>query len=224
MNLLGASGVQITRNISAGVNLMLSSDKYISYDRTNGNVILVLPLISTYIDDFFKSGNSIIFGVILSDVTPSFSANTFTIICNVSDNIGGVSSISYNTLYDSINLSPTPSGWLLLNKSAVQTPQSLQATTEAGNTTDVGIVLTSEIPSTISSINNVGKIIGLNTTDYPSLDELKFVKGLTGSAQNQINSKFSTAIVRYVYLVADASDATRMGGTSARIHYISNCI
>ena len=218
MNLLGTLGNQMTRDISAGVSLMSPSDKYISYDRTNGNVTLILPLMSDYIDSIFKSGNSIYYSVTLSDVTPSASSNTFTILCNSSDNIGGASSVSYNSLYDSFNLNPTPSGWLLLNKSAVQAPQSLQTTTEVGNTTSIGIVLTSELPSTIASINIDGKIIGLDTTDYPSLPELTFVKGLTSSAQSQINSKFSTAIVRYVYLVADASDATRMGGTSANVY------
>ena len=117
MNLLGASGVQITRNISSGVNLMLTSDKYISYDRTNGNITLVLPLISDYITSIFKSGNSTSIDVFLSDITPSVSVNTITFLSNTADNIGGLSSVSYSTLYDSFSLLPTPNGWLLLNKS-----------------------------------------------------------------------------------------------------------
>lgn len=119
MDLFGNSNSanQITRTVNAGTYSVATTDKFLNYNRTNGNVILNLPKISEFIDIATKSGNFDMLYLVLSDVTPSFSANTLTLNCDATDNINGLLSFSTSTLLNFI-LQLTPSGWLLVQKSS----------------------------------------------------------------------------------------------------------
>lgn len=123
MNLFGESesANQLTRLIVAGINGMAASDKYLNYDRTDGNVILNLPKISDLIDALSRSGNFTTIDFILSDVTPSPSANALIINSNPTDNINGLSSFTTNTILNFV-LQATPSGWLAVQMVPTPTP------------------------------------------------------------------------------------------------------
>lgn len=116
-NLFGNSAysTQITRTISVGTSSLLGSDKYLNYDRTNGDIILELPKLSSFLESNSKSGNTLSLYYILSDLTSGVSQNSITLICDSSDNINGNSSFvtDENSIYI---LQATPAGWLLVNQ------------------------------------------------------------------------------------------------------------
>jgi hypothetical protein len=61
---------------------------------------------------------------------------------------------------------------------------------------DLGLVINSEVTSTIASFDSNKSIKSLTTADgYPSLVELKYVKGVTSAIQTQINAKANDASV-----------------------------
>lgn len=123
MNLFGNSNSanQITRTVGSGINEIVTTDKFLDYDRTNGNVILNLPKISDFIDIMTKSGNLNALYIVLSDITPAVSANNLVLNCDASDNINGLSSFTSNTVLNFI-LQVTPSGWLLVQKASSAPP------------------------------------------------------------------------------------------------------
>jgi len=109
---------QITRVISNGDNKLYSSDKYLNYNRKNGNVNLTLPKLTDFINDCNKQGNLISIEMVLSDITDLTTNNYLIISCDSSDNINGTSSFSSNELKGKFKLIATPSGWLLLSSSS----------------------------------------------------------------------------------------------------------
>jgi hypothetical protein len=65
---------------------------------------------------------------------------------------------------------------------------SLLTVTGSGSI-ESGLFLTDQTASTIASFDTNKKIVSLNTTTYPSLIELSYLKNVTSSIQTQINSK-----------------------------------
>lgn len=64
-------------------------------------------------------------------------------------------------------------------------------TIKAAGITSLGANLTGETPSTIASFDASKNIKSLNTSTYPSLTELSYVKGVTSSLQSQLNGKIA---------------------------------
>jgi hypothetical protein len=192
MNLFGnsVSANQMTRTVGSGTNIITTTDKFLNYDRTNGNVILVLPKISSFVDESTSSGNLLLLSFMLSDVTPSVSANTMTINCDASDNINGSSSFTTSTLLN-LFLQATPSGWLLLNFVSA-TPDVDDLWALDGNT--------------LSSLKYIGT---LNAFDLPFIVNNVEVARLTQDLRLFINQKTtnngSNAGMQYSSLIANRS-------------------
>lgn len=121
MNAFGtsAAATQMTRSITSGSHRLFGSDKYLNYDRTDGNITLTLPKISTYITENARSGNTITLNYILSDLTPADSLNTITILCADGDNINGLTNFVTNNM-GRYSLQATPAGWLFVNQISTQ--------------------------------------------------------------------------------------------------------
>lgn len=126
---------QISRLIENGTHGLSGSDKYLDYDRTNGNIILNLPRLSTFLDENSKSGNALSLSYILSDLTSLPTLNTLTLVCDINDNINGQASVipQANTSY---SLQATPAGWLLVNQVGTQTKGIFNNTGSAFNNQD----------------------------------------------------------------------------------------
>lgn len=65
--------------------------------------------------------------------------------------------------------------------------------TFTGKVTTPDILVSNLTPSTLLATDGSDNLVSLATATYPSLSELAFVKGLTSSAQTQINTKSNTA-------------------------------
>lgn len=102
--------------------------------------------------------------------------------------------------------------------------------TFTGTITTPAIILSSETASTIASFDASKNIKSLSTTTYPSLTELSYVKGITGSVQTQIDSKSDKNITlnrqtaSYTLVASDNGKLIEMNVASANNVTINNSI
>ena len=95
------------------------ADDYISYDRSAGNVQVIMPTIAEVIDGISKSGNKLNPTFVFADVTNNVSASTFTLLLQAGENICNDDRISRagyinQTAGNRFALKATPTGWLMV--------------------------------------------------------------------------------------------------------------
>lgn len=67
-------------------------------------------------------------------------------------------------------------------------------TFQPSTTFSSGIVISNQTASTIASFDASKNVVSLDTSTYPSLTELSYVKGVTSSIQAQINTKAASTV------------------------------
>lgn len=188
-NLFGNSvySTQITRTISAGTSSLLGSDKYLNYDRTNGDIILELPKLSSFLESNSKSGNTLSLYYILSDLTSGVSQNSITLICDSSDNINGNSSFvtDENSIYI---LQATPAGWLLVNQVSTES----KGIFNTSGLTNIDLSNQNLAQYYAVSVNGTSNTTGINySVSYSSVLEYFSISNNT----DMLNFTFSNNIV-----------------------------
>jgi hypothetical protein len=107
------------------------------------------------------------------------------------NNIGYVAENQSNKENSTIDTSTTKYPTVNLLKTGLDAKAPIASPTFTGTVTTPAIVLSSETASKVAIIDASKNVKSADTTTYPSLTELAYVKGVTSAIQTQIDSKLA---------------------------------
>jgi hypothetical protein len=111
------------------------------------------------------------------------------------NNIGYVAENQSNKENTTIDNSTTKYPTVNLLKTGLDLKAPIASPTFTGTVTTPAIIVSSETASKVAIIDGSKNIKSADTTTYPDLTELSYVKGVTSAIQTQLNAKASSTLV-----------------------------
>ena len=95
----------------------------------------------------------------------------------------------------------------------------LASPTFTGTVTTPAIIVSSETASRVAIIDGSKNVKSADTTTYPSLTELAYVKGVTSAIQTQLDAKVAKATVPCEFIVACSDETTAITTGTAKVTF-----